>query len=58
MLGLIWLDFISAYSRNFMHDDITCPYDMHDGWQFFDNQTGQWIHDESLQVLCVGHDVF
>jgi len=43
--------------RNFMHDDITCPYDMHDGWQFFDNQTGQWIHDESLQVLCVGHDV-
>ena len=41
-----------------MHDDITCPYDMHDGWQFFDNQTGQWIHDESLQVLCVGHDVF
>jgi len=39
--------------RNIKHDDLTCPYDMHDGWQFYDNLQDLWIDDESLEVLCV-----
>merc|ERR1712133_227132 len=39
--------------RNIYHDDIYCPYDMHDGWQYMDNNTGKWTTDETLKVLCV-----
>jgi len=39
--------------RNINHDDTFCPYDMHDGWEFYDADTQEWKEDASLQVLCV-----
>eukprot|EP00088_Acartia_fossae_P011515 TRINITY_DN15851_c0_g2_i1.p1 TRINITY_DN15851_c0_g2~~TRINITY_DN15851_c0_g2_i1.p1 ORF type:complete len:173 (+),score=19.73 TRINITY_DN15851_c0_g2_i1:59-520(+) len=54
----IWLvseDVLSTtgYIRNNKHDDQYCPYDMHDGWEYFDSQAGVWREDNTLQVLCV-----
>ena len=43
----------TIYRRNIKHDDTFCPYDMHDGWEYYDADTQEWKEDASLQVLCV-----
>jgi len=43
----------TGYIRNDKHDDVYCPYDMRDGWQYFDKQTQDWADDETLTVTCV-----
>jgi len=42
--------------RNNKHDDMFCPYDMHDGWEFMDRETGEWVEDTTLTVKCVRGD--
>jgi len=39
--------------RNVRHDDINCPYDLHDGWEYLDPDTEDWRDDETLRVRCV-----
>lgn len=39
--------------RNNKHDDMFCPYDMHDGWEYMDTKTGLWVEDTTLTVNCV-----
>jgi len=43
----------SGMIRNDKHDDQYCPYDMHDGWQYWDEQAQDWRDDDTLRVLCV-----
>merc|ERR1711915_733722 len=39
--------------RNNKHDDMFCPYDMLDGWEFLDKASGDWVEDPTLRVNCV-----
>merc|ERR1719481_1041147 len=39
--------------RNNRHSDQYCPYDLHDGWEYRDKYTGQWLEDKTLTVKCV-----
>ena len=39
--------------RNTKHDDLPCPYDMHDGWEVKDEDTNSWVEDKTLTVACV-----
>jgi len=39
--------------RNNKHDDMFCPYDMLDGWEFLDRASGDWVEDPTLRVNCV-----
>jgi len=39
--------------RNNKHDDMFCPYDMLDGWEFMDSSTGLWVEDNTMTVKCV-----
>ena len=39
--------------RNTKHDDLSCPYDMHDGWEVLDKDTNNWIEDKTLTISCV-----
>jgi len=41
--------------RNIRHDTVTCPYDLHDGWEYWDVSLGQWVEDVTLTVTCPGH---
>jgi len=41
--------------RNIKHDTVTCPYDIHDGWQYWDETRGRWVEDQTLSVTCPGH---
>jgi len=45
----------SGSIRNNKHDDQFCPYDMHDGWEFQDQLTGEWVEDPTMTVTCTGH---
>ncbi|XP_023342524.1 salivary glue protein Sgs-3 isoform X2 [Eurytemora carolleeae] len=42
----------TGYIRNNKHDDLYCPYDMLDGWEYLD-KAGNWVEDETLKVECV-----
>jgi len=43
--------------RNIRHDSITCPYDLHDGWEYWDNNKQDWVEDITLTVTCSGHNI-
>ena len=53
IFAMIQKIFDTIYRRNIKHDDTFCPYDMHDGWEYYDADTQEWKEDASLQVLCV-----
>ena len=46
---------LTVIPRNLKHqwDDIPCPYDMLDGWEYMDHDTGSWAADTQLSVSCV-----
>ena len=41
--------------RNTRHqwDDVLCPYDLQDGWEYLDPATGSWLPDGEISVTCV-----
>ena len=47
------IDIDNFLFRNVKHDDINCPYDLHDGWEYLDPVTGNWLEDDTIRVLCV-----
>ena len=44
---------VEGIVRNTRHDDLSCPYDMHDGWEVLDKDTNSWVEDNTLTVACV-----
>jgi len=41
----------NAVIMNRQYTNVPCPYDVPDSWEFLYN--GQWLQDQSLNVVCV-----